>query len=174
MKKTIMFVLILTITTAVCFAQTDPVEGFWLSIDENTNEVTAGWQIFQQNGRLYGRIVSIANEYRGLIADQVRPNYRDFPIQNVALNTLEVAGPPWIFGLTRRGVGDWRGGNIIDPGDGRMWNCRITFRPAGSSVGRRTFQTDTLEMRGEIGLGIGRSQFWQRSDEQTASNLWLD
>jgi hypothetical protein len=31
--------------------------------------------------------------------------------------------------------------------------------------------TDVLEMRGEIGLGIGRSQFWQKSDQQTASSL---
>jgi len=27
-------------------------------------------------------------------------------------------------------------------------------------------------MRGEIGLGIGRSQYWQKTDRQTASTLW--
>jgi len=27
-------------------------------------------------------------------------------------------------------------------------------------------------MRGEIGLGIGRSQFWRKTDAATASNLW--
>jgi uncharacterized protein (DUF2147 family) len=169
MKKIIALVICLIVAAAV-FAQADPVVGFWLSVDEKTDKVTAGWQIYIENGILYGKIVSLADEPRGTIAKDARENYRGFPLPG-RVNQMQVAGPPWIFGLTRQAEGDWRGGNIIDPSDGNMYGCRITFRPAGSRAGNRTFQTDTLEMRGTIGP-IGRSQFWRKSDEATASNLW--
>ena len=169
MKK--IFAIVFTIVSAVCFAQADPVEGFWLSVDDNTNKVTAGWQIYQQNGVLYGKVLSLADQPRGVVAVPCNPGYRGFPIPG-RVNEMPVAGTPWIFGLSKRDVGDWRGGNVINPEDGKMYNCRITFRPAGSRSGRVTFETDTLEMRGEIGLGIGRSQFWRRTDEKTASSLW--
>jgi uncharacterized protein (DUF2147 family) len=55
----------------------------------------------------------------------------------------------------------------IDPNDGKMYKCKITFHAAD---GRR-YPTDTLEMRGEIGLGIGRSQFWRKSNRTEASGL---
>jgi len=171
MKKIITLIVLMTIAT-VCFAQTEPVVGYWLSIDEKTNKVTAGWQIYIENGKLYGKILSLADEPRGTIADQCRPNYEGFPLSG-RVNTMQIAGPPWIFGLTKNERnGEWSGGKIIDPGDGKIYNCKITFRPAGSKVASRTFTTDTLEMRGEIGMGIGRSQFWRKSDLQSASNLW--
>jgi len=167
-KPFIAVIIFLTIA-AVCFAQSDSVEGFWLSVDENTNKITAGWQIYQENGVLFGKILSLADQPRGVIAEPCNPSYRGFPVPG-RVNEMPVAGTPWIFGLTRHRAGEWRGGNIINPEDGRMYHCRITFRQAD---GRR-FQTDTLEVRGEIGLGIGRSQFWRRADQQTASNLWPD
>jgi uncharacterized protein (DUF2147 family) len=166
MKKIIAFFIGLSIA-AVCFAQSDPVEGFWLSIDEKTNKVTAGWQIYQQNGTLYGKILSLADEPRGTIAKDVKESYRDFPLPG-KVNQMEVAGPPWIFGLTKREPGDWRGGKIIDPADGNIYNCRIMFHKADG----KKYANDTLEMRGEIGLGIGRSQFWRKTDQAGASNLW--
>ena len=170
MKKIIALVIGLAIV-GVCFAQTDPAVGFWLSIDENTNEITAGWEMYIVNNELRGRIVSIPNDPRGTIASDAKESYRGFPLPG-KVNEMEVAGPPWIFGLTRRGEGDWRGGNVIDAGNGNMYNCRITFHRAGTRVGRTTLQTDTLEMRGEIGLGIGRSQYWRKTDEATANSLW--
>jgi len=169
LKKIIGLIACISIA-AVCFAQTDPVVGFWLSIDENTNEVTAGWQIFIVNNELRGRIVSTPNDPMGTIASEMRESYRGFPLPG-RVNEMMVVGPPWIFGLTRHAEGDWRGGNIIDPNDGRIYGCRIRFHRAGTRIGRITFETDTLEMRGEIGP-FGRSQYWRKTDEATATNLW--
>jgi uncharacterized protein (DUF2147 family) len=168
-KKIIILVLCLISAASVCFAQSDPVEGFWLSIDDNTNRVTAGWQIYQENGRLFGKILSLADHPRGTIAEPCRESYRGFPVAG-RVNTMPVAGTPWIFGLTRHRHGEWSGGSIINPEDGRMYNCRIIFHAAD---GRR-YQTDTLETRGEIGLGIGRSQFWRKTDERGANGLWRE
>jgi uncharacterized protein (DUF2147 family) len=172
MKKIIALIICLTVA-AVCFA--DPVVGYWLSIDENTNRVTAGWQIYIENDKLFGRIVSLADEPRGTIADQCRESYSGFPLPG-RVNQMQVAGPPWIFNLTRQSEGRWSGGRIINPEDGKIYNCRIIFHPAGSRSGNRAFQHDTLEMRGEVvsigAIGAGRSQFWRRTDERTARNLW--
>jgi uncharacterized protein (DUF2147 family) len=167
MKKIIAVFFALT-TAIYCFAD-DPVEGFWISIDDNTGKVTAGWQVYQEGGKLYGKILSLASEPRGTIAAMCKESYKGFPVLG-KVNTMPVAGTPWIFGLTKGKNGEWSGGNIIDPESGKMYNCKIIFRPADG----KKFQSDTLEMRGEIGLGIGRSQFWQKTDSATANNLWPD
>lgn len=166
MNKIITLFIFLT-AAAVCFAQSDPVEGFWLSIDDKTNRVTAGWQIYRENGRLFGKILSLADHPIGTIAEPCKESYRGFPVTG-KVNTMPVAGTPWIFGLARNKHGEWGGGSIINPEDGKMYNCKIIFH---ASDGKR-YQIDTLETRGEIGLGIGRSQFWRKTDEQSARNLW--
>jgi len=169
MKKIIAFFICLAIAS-VCFAQTDPVVGYWLSVDENTNEITAGWRIYIENDRLYGVIVSVPNEPRGALAYMCKESYKDFPKRgNVSQMPLD--GTPFIFGLKNKSEGEWNGGNVIDPNDGKMYGCVIKFHRAGIKVSGRTFQTDTLEMRGTIGP-FGRSQFWRKTDQQTAGSLW--
>ncbi len=165
MKK-ITFFLISLLISAVCFAQSDPVEGFWLSVDDASGKITAGWQIYQEGGKLYGKILSLADYPEGVIAVRCNENYRGFPVAG-KVNAMPVAGTPWIFGLTKSRNGEWSGGNVINPEDGKMYNCKIIFRPADG----KKFKTDTLEMRGEIGLGIGRSQFWRKTDAMTAGGL---
>ena len=165
MKKLVTIIFTLLTMTGFCLAQ-DQVEGYWLSIDDQTGEVTAGWRIYQEGGRLYGMILSMTAYSKDVLAEYCRDSYQGFPIAG-RVNQMPVVGTPWIFGLTRNRNGEWSGGSIINPEDGRMYRCRIIFRPAD---GRR-FNTDTLEVRGEIGLGIGSSQFWQKTDRQTAESL---
>ena len=165
MKKTTFLTVLFVATAVFCFA--DPVEGYWLSVDDNTNQVTAGWLIYQEGGRLYGKILSLAAEPRGTIASRCRESYRNFPVAG-RVNAMPVAGTPWIYALTRQREGQWSGGYVVNPEDGNIYSCRIIFHPADG----RSYMTDTLEMRGEIGLGIGRSQFWRKTDEATAGNLW--
>lgn len=80
---------------------------------------------------------------------------------------MTVVGTPWIWGLTQKSAGQWAGGNIIDPADGKVYKCKITFRAADG----KKFKEDTLEMRGEIGMGIGRSQFWKRSTPEDIDQI---
>jgi uncharacterized protein (DUF2147 family) len=164
MKKFITAGIILAVTAGVCFA--DPVEGFWISVDDKTNKATAGWEIYQQGGRLFGRILSIAGFPQEELARACKESYQGFPVPG-KVNQMRVVGTSWIFGLAMDKAGQWSGGNVIDPNDGKMYKCKITFRPAD---GKR-YPADTLEMRGEIGLGIGRSQFWRRSTKAEAGGL---
>jgi uncharacterized protein (DUF2147 family) len=164
MKKIVYFTLAFVFVSGFCFAS-DPAEGFWISVDEKTGKATAGWEIYIVGDKLFGRVLSVADHPQDVKAENCRDSYRDFPVPG-KVNAMTVVGTPWIFGLARdRQPGSWSGGNIVDPDSGNMYRCRITFRPQD---GRR-YQTDTLEMRGEIGLGIGRSQFWRKATREEAS-----
>jgi uncharacterized protein (DUF2147 family) len=142
------------------------VEGFWISVDDKTGKSTAGWEIYQEGGKLYGKVLSIAGFPQDSLAEACRESYRGFPLRG-KVNEMSVIGTPWIFGLSLDRNGNWSGGHVIDPQEGNMYRCRITFRPADGN----RYKADTLEMRGEIGLGIGRSQFWRKSTRQEAESL---
>lgn len=164
MKKSLILCGVLTMTAVLCLA--DPVEGYWISVDDKTGRATAGWEIYLQGGKLYGKILSFAGFPQDERARACKESYPGFPLTG-KVNEMPVIGPPWIFGLTMDRQGQWSGGNVIDPNDGKIYKCKVTFRPAD---GRR-YPTDTLEMRGEIGLGIGRSQFWRKGSREEAVSL---
>jgi uncharacterized protein (DUF2147 family) len=163
-KLTIVFLLFL-FTAGFCCAA-DPVEGFWLSVDEKTDKVTAGWQIYQEGGKLFGKVLSMADYDNTLHAVPCKESYPGFPLPG-KVNQMLVVGTPWIYGLSCDKPGEWSGGSIINAEDGKIYKCKIKYRTADG----KKHKTDVLEMRGEIGLGIGRSQFWQKSDQLTASSL---
>jgi uncharacterized protein (DUF2147 family) len=157
MSKKILLALVLLVIAGV-FLAADPVEGYWVSVDEKTGKVTAGWEIYQNGGKLYGKILGVAGYPPDVKADKCKESYPGFPVAG-KVNQLTVKGTPWIFGLTMDRSGQWSGGSVVDPESGSMYKCKITYRAANG--GR--YKVDTLEMRGEIGLGIGRSQFWHKS-----------
>jgi uncharacterized protein (DUF2147 family) len=99
-------------------------------------------------------------------AIKCRTSYANFPIV-ANVKELPVLGSPWMFGLRRVSRGTWIDGHIINPDDGKMYKCKITYHSADG----QKYKTECLEMRGEIGLGIGRSQYWQRATREQASVL---
>jgi uncharacterized protein (DUF2147 family) len=163
MKKLLTLFFVLAI--AAVSLPADPVEGYWISVDDKTDKVTAGWHIYEAAGVLYGRIASIAGFPQDSPAVLCKASYPGFPLPG-RVNEMPVVGTPWIFGLHRDREGQWSGGKIVDPNNGNIYACRIIFHPAGE----RRYREDTLEMRGSIGP-IGRSQYWRKSDEAAASGL---
>ncbi|MFA6505300.1 MAG: DUF2147 domain-containing protein [Treponemataceae bacterium] len=160
MYKKITVCIALALFVAVCSFAEDPVEGFWKSIDEKTGETTAFWKIYDKSGVLFGEILKIVGKSDDTIATGAKESYRDFPVKGV-VNTMRVVGTPWIYGLSKWKTGEWYGGSIVDAKKGDIYSCKITYHAAD---GKR-FEKETLEMRGEIIFGIGRSQFWQRASE---------
>jgi uncharacterized protein (DUF2147 family) len=164
-KKQIWAIVLAVFTTGLCFA-VDAVEGVWISVDDKTGKATAGWEIYQTDGKLYGKILSIAGFPQTALAERCKDSYRGFPVSG-AVSRMPVIGTPWIFGLTQDHAGQWSHGSIIDPESGSMYQCKITFHAADGSH----YKVDTLEMRGEIGLGIGRSQYWRHATRAEAAGL---
>ncbi|GHT57089.1 hypothetical protein FACS1894109_08200 [Spirochaetia bacterium] len=165
MKKSIIIFIILLAGIGFCLAA-DPVEGYWFSLNEKTGKPSAGWEIYAENNRLYGKILSIAGYPQDLKAIRCRDSYPGFPLSG-KVNQMLVLGPPWIYGLSMERAGQWSGGSIIDSESGNIYKCKIIFHAADG----KKYKTDTLEMRGEIGLGLGRSMFWPKASREEALSL---
>lgn len=166
MRKIVCFCMFVLLATSVFAQGADPVEGFWASYDEKTGEQTGIWKVYQKDGKLYGVTLYVPDLKEGELAFEVKESYEDFPVAG-KVNEMTVLNTPWIYNLENKGPGVWANGYIIDPGDGRRYKCKMTFRKADG----KKFPVDTLEMRGEIGLGIGRSQFWQKASEEDLKKI---
>jgi uncharacterized protein (DUF2147 family) len=163
MKKIFLLGILAVIFTGIVAA--DPAEGFWISVDDKTGKATAGWQIYIEGGKLSGRILSIADYAQTEKAYKCKESYRGFPIPG-KVNEMTVVSTIWLWGLERRQEGQWRSGNVIDPDDGNMYGCQVTFHAADGN----RYKADTLEMRGTLGP-FGRSQFWKRATQAEAAAL---
>ncbi|NLC92442.1 MAG: DUF2147 domain-containing protein [Treponema sp.] len=171
MKKLFVLFATLLVCSCMCFAEeatVDPAEGYWLSFDEKTKEVTAGWKIWVEDGKLFGTIMSTKGFPLDGKADGTKGKgpYSDFP-QKGEMCEMTTVGTTWIYNLEKASDGNWSKGKIVDPSDGNRYKCKITFHVADG----KKYAVDTLEMRGEIGMGIGRSQFWTKATAEEASAL---
>jgi uncharacterized protein (DUF2147 family) len=164
MKKMLGLCLFLISAAGLCFAD-DPVLGHWLGVDDKSGRISI-WELYLFNGNLCGKIVIAPDTPPNARAGRCRTSYGGFPLPG-KVNEMTVIGTPWIFGLSLERPGQWINGSIINPEDGKLYKCKITFHAADGN----RYETDTLEMRGEIGLGIGLSQFWQKSNAQEAAAL---
>lgn len=165
MKKFAALLATLLLAAGICFAS-DPVEGYWVSFDEKTNEATASWHIWVENNTVVGEIIKVPNQDDSTKATAgAGKTYKDF-YNGQDVGTLQVVGTKWIWGCQKSSEGKWKGGNIIDAGSGSKYTCTITFHAADG----KKYTVDTLEMRGSIGP-IGRSQYWQKSTESEAKNI---
>jgi uncharacterized protein (DUF2147 family) len=137
----------------------DPVEGYWDSIDDKTNEVTAKWHIYADGNTLFGKIVFLVGFDPEIKADLCKGPYENFPVTGDT-SSMTIVGTPWIYGLKLKSAGVWTKGNIVDPNDGKLYGCEITYHAPNG----KKYLAPTLEMRGKIGP-FGRSQFWRKSEQ---------
>lgn len=137
----------------------DPVEGYWTSYDEKTNEVTAVWNFYVNSKGEMEAVIDYSpkcDEAAIAVPCKNLKNVKNFPVAGDISKMKVLRETPWIFGLKKTAQGVWDGGSIIDCGEGKMYNCKVTFVPAGGK-----YKADTLIMRGSIGP-LGRNQFWLR------------
>jgi len=164
MKKIITLVIVLFVYAEAAFAA-DPVEGFWLSVDDKTGEIKSGWEIYESSGVMYGKMLSAAGFTSATRATRCRDSYANFPITG-KVNQLPLLGTPWMFGLRRESSGKWTNGNIVNPEDGNMYKLSLIHHP----VDGKKFQQETLEVRGQL-LFFSGSQYWKRATREEASAL---
>jgi len=163
MKK-LCFVLFL-FSASFVFAL-DLAEGLWKSIDEKTGKVTAVWKIEVKENKLFGEIVVAIGKDPKRLAVNCKDSYPGFPKAG-KVNQMLLIGTPFIYNLEKKSEGVWHNGYIVAPDNGKYYYCKITFRKADG----KKYKEDSLEMRGEIGLGIGRSQLWKKTTEEETENL---
>lgn len=112
-------------------AMAEGVIGFWKTIDDETNEPKSIVQVYENGGKVYGRVVEL--------------------LQNPGAKA-KLPGSPAIKGLDiiwdlKKDGDKYKGGEVLDPQKGKVYDAQMWTE--GSK----------LILRGSL-LGIGRKQTW--------------
>ncbi len=136
--------IILVSLIAITGMQAQDVFGKWTTIDDNTGKARSTVEIFERDGKVYGKVVAITDpEKRDRVCDQCSGDDRNRPILG-----LEI-----LKGLKKSGD-KYEGGYITDPDNGKRYKCYIELE-----------DDNTLKVRGFIGMAlIGRTQIWKRAE----------
>jgi uncharacterized protein (DUF2147 family) len=152
MNKRFAFVLKLALTAAGAYAlmliqaraATPTAAGVWKQIDEG-GKVGALVTISEENGVFVGRFSRLFPDP----GDDPNPICSECP---GARHNQPILGLVFIEGMKQWGL-DYKGGTILDPETGKLYNASMSLDPGGAE----------LTVRGYIGLPIfGRSQTWTR------------
>ncbi len=127
--------LLLLMPTA--FAQS-PV-GTWRTIDDETGKPKSHVEIYEQNGKLYGKITKLLNP------SEPNPTCKKC---SGAKKGKPIEGLVIIEGLKKDGD-EWEDGTILDPSKGKTYDCKLWL------------EGDKLKVRGYVAL-FYRTQTWQR------------
>ena len=139
MKKT--FLLFLFFGISQMYSQS--VLGKWKTIDDKTNQPKSIVEIYESNGKIYGKVIEIFNE--------AKPNGVCSKCTGTDKNK-PVLGLVVIKGLSKDGE-EYSDGKILDPETGSLYKCMIKL------LGK-----EKLEVRGYMGISLlGRSQTWVRT-----------
>jgi uncharacterized protein (DUF2147 family) len=121
---------------------TSPV-GLWTPLDWSTGKPMGLIRIYESNGQIFGRIEPVPGEPDdGKRCTRCTDDRKDHPY-----NGLE------LMRHLKPQNGEYVGGEILDPGTGSIYGCKLRLVDGGHR----------LIMRGYLGFSLlGRSQTWQR------------
>lgn len=113
--------------------------GVWRTIDDDDGEPKSEVEIYEQGGKLFGRVLRLLPE--GQLCEDCADQYEGSNMQGVVfLRDMEPDGD------------EWSGGNITDPKNGRTYRCKMKLDGP-----------NRLEVRGFLGISLlGRTQVWER------------
>lgn len=140
MKKYIICVLLIVFGLQNHFGQT--VVGKWKTIDDETGEAKSIVEIYETDGKIYGKVVDIINtERRNAICEKCNDTRKDQPVLGmVIINGLE------------KDDDEYEGGKILDPEKGKEYKCKIWLDDENK---------DKLYVRGYVAF-FYRTQNWYR------------
>ncbi len=127
--------------TSISFAQS-PI-GKWRTIDDETNEKKSIVEIYEENGKLYAKVIQLfrePDEEQNPLCEECKGDRKDQPILGMIIM--------WDM---EQDDDEWEG-EILDPENGKTYSCFIELEEANK-----------LKVRGYIGFSfIGRTQYWYR------------
>lgn len=124
------------------------IEGFWKTIDDKTHKARSIVGIYPYQGKYYGRIVATLDE-NGKVHDTLnKPEERAPGVEGDPF----YSGLDLIYELQDDGSQQYKGGKIVDPDEGKVYNAHLWV------------QDGKLIVRGEV-LVFGRNQEWIRAND---------
>lgn len=124
-------------------AQTD-VTGKWKTIDDNTGKEKSIIELFERNGKVYGRIIKLfqePGEDQDPICDKCDSEDKRYKKKIISMEIL--------VNMEKDG-NEYSGGEILDPEVGKVYKCKIWI------------ENGDLKVRGYWGP-FYRTQTWKRS-----------
>ena len=122
--------------------QTSPIEGVWITQDDETGKKKSEVLLFKNEGKLYGKIINLLlKEDKGKLCANCKGENKNLPIEGMTI----------VEGLELNDK-TWEDGTILDPKSGKIYSCYITLE-----------DDNTLKVRGFLGFSLlGRTQIWKR------------
>jgi uncharacterized protein (DUF2147 family) len=122
-------------------AQKGP-SGIWKTIDDATGEPKSHVEIYESNGKFYGKVVKLLQDDAITVCSLCPGNKKNQKV--MGMNVIE--------GLeTYRDY--WKGGTILDPKNGNEYACSVWFEEGNKKI---------LKVRGKHWTGLFRTQTWYR------------
>ncbi|MGO4478925.1 DUF2147 domain-containing protein [Massilia sp. 2TAF26] len=148
MRTLIKATLIASILAApLAWAQDGSPVGLWKTIDDSSGKPTALIRITENQGVLTGKIEKL---FRAPDEDQ---NPKCVACTD-ARKDQPIVGMTIVSGLKKDGD-EYKGGEILDPKNGKVYRSKLTVHEGGKKV----------EVRGYVGMPMfGRSQVWLRQE----------
>ena len=136
MKKNI--IILAFLVSSGLYAQS--ILGTWKSINEETNKEESFIEIYEENGKFYGKVLQVLDpKKKATVCTKCKGQDKNKPIEGLII----------IKGLTRV-ANEWSGGKILDPKNGKTYKCVVTLP-----------NQNTLKLRGYIGFSVfGRTATW--------------
>jgi uncharacterized protein (DUF2147 family) len=119
--------------------------GLWKTVDDKTGHARAIVRIYEQDGKLFGRIEqSFTPGAEARVCAVCTDARKNQPIIGLVI----------VRNMTPDGA-EFANGDILDPESGSVYRCKMHLEQAGAR----------LVVRGYIGFALlGRSQTWQRQN----------
>ena len=117
--------------------------GLWKTVDDHTGKPRSVVRIYEEGGRLFGRIErGFDTREQDRVCDKCTDERRDKPLRGMV-----------IMRNLRAEDGGYADGDILDPDNGTVYRCKIRLEEGGRK----------LVVRGYVGISLfGRSQTWER------------
>lgn len=143
MAKRYTFLIFIAVFTLGLSAQnTDAPTGRWQTVDDETGEVKSVIEIYEQEGKYFGRIVEILTDNKDALCTECSGAKKNQPIKGlVIIENLEKSGD------------FWKNGTILDPQKGANYKLSAWFEDNDAG---------TLYIRGKHWTGLYRTQTWER------------
>ncbi len=141
MKK-FLLTFVMVAVAGVFSVSAQSVTGKWKTIDDETGEAKSIVEIYENNGKMYGKVVEILNPAKkDAKCNNCKGADKDKPIKGLVI----------LKGLKKDG-NEYSGGDILDPNKGKLYSCTIKLDG-----------NDKLNVRGYMGISLlGRTQVWHR------------
>lgn len=141
MKKiTYVYLTLVLLSFQISVAQS--IVGKWKTIDDKTGEAKSIVKIYEENGKIYGKVLEILNpDKRDGVCEKCKGDRKNEPVLGmVIINGLE------------KDDDEYAGGKILDPEKGKEYKCKLWLDSTDQNK---------LYVRGYVAF-LYRTQNWYR------------